>query len=253
MPVRDTIPVEQWRLACEVHHHPIAFVDINNRFVFCNQAYCMLVGWAESELRDRSWKDITKQHDVGADLDEVEAVLSGVKKQYYMEKTYVRKNGEEVHASIFVHRFPDVGPQQGFICFADRKGSPELSQMEKKYSELQTSLVLVQTQQSSFNLLSSQVSEIARQLQHNTDETKNTRELAERTILTVAGKPASGNVHVGDHSGRDKIHNQQIIFIVLGTVLCICLIAIVVILLGGNMRVEHGNSNIDVSSQKSKR
>lgn len=254
MPSRDTIPVEQWRSACEIHHHPISFVDLNNRFVFCNSAFCQLVGWSESELRDRSWKDITKSPDVGADLDEVEAILNGIKKSSYMEKTYIRKSGEEVGVSINVHRFPDVGPQQGFICFADRKGSPELQQMEKKFTELQTTLVLVQSTQSGFNNLNAQLAEIARQLTQNTQDTKSARELAEQTLLASAGK---GTVHVGhrtggDYVGRDKSNNQQTLMITLAVVMVIGIVCIVLLQLGGIMRVQSGQHQVDIQSTQEK-
>ena len=254
MPSRDTIPVEQWRMACEVHHHPIAFVDMHQRFVFCNSAYCQLVGWAESELRDRSPKDITKSSDVGADLGEVEAVINGIKKSYYLEKTYVKKSGEEVAASINIHRFPDAGNQQGFICFADRKGSPELVQMEKKFSELQTTLVLVQSTQSGFNNLTAQITEISRQLHQNTEETKSARQLAEQTLLSTAGK---SDVHVGNRAGSDyvgnnKTMNQSTVIIVLGVAMVMAFISMLLLLTGGILKFNTGNTQVEVQSTPEK-
>ncbi len=245
VPYRDNIPIEQWRFACEMNHHPIAFVDLDQRFVFCNTAYCQLVGWAESELKNRRWQDITKPSDIGGDIAEVESIFNGVKKHYYLEKVYLRKDLTEVAVQLYVYRFPDIGPQVGFICFADRKGSIELMSMEKKYSEIQQTLILIQTQQQQFSSIASQLSIVNEKIESNTEETRRSKELSEKTLLALAGK-SDVQVAGGDLVGHNKTVNQSSIIIFLLIAAITISIGALIVVAGGTLRLQQGDSKVEV-------
>ena len=98
---------EEWfRHALNVIHHPVALVDLGNRFVWVNGAFERLVGYASAELLGETWMSITIKEDVGGDLAAVESVIAGERNNYTTAKKYRHKSGEEVPIALTVWRFP---------------------------------------------------------------------------------------------------------------------------------------------------
>lgn len=131
------VPDEWWRAACEVVDHPMACVSPKNQFVWVNQAFERLTGYSRSELRQRTWIDITLQEDVGGDLASVQAVIDGHDAHYSMSKRYKHKLGKEVPIQLTVHRFPQVITTQ-LTCFIV-EAVPETATHEE-IEELRTEL-----------------------------------------------------------------------------------------------------------------
>lgn len=80
----NELVLQWWKLACEYNPDPVAFVDINDNFIFCNTAWCLLIGWSESELEEKTWFDITRLDGVGGDGSEFDKIKSGEKQEYYL-------------------------------------------------------------------------------------------------------------------------------------------------------------------------
>lgn len=85
---------------------PKACFDLNNRFIKVNKAWEAMLGYSYKELTQLTWADITKYSDIGADLDNVKAMISGEIDSYRMEKTYIHKNGSLIDVVLIVLRFP---------------------------------------------------------------------------------------------------------------------------------------------------
>lgn len=109
------IPDAWWRVTCEQIHHPIACVDLEHKFVWCNGAYERLTGYSVVELSHRRWMDITVSDDVEGDMDSVSSVMTGKIESYSISKRYRHKRGHEVPIELTVWRFPRVAGMM--TCF----------------------------------------------------------------------------------------------------------------------------------------
>ena len=108
-------PGSWWRVACESIHHPIACVDLDDRFLWVNEAYERLVGYSKTELSEMTWREITTKEDLGGDLKSVEQLRAGEIDRYTLNKRYIHKSGEEVEVTLSVWRFPRFGER--IVCF----------------------------------------------------------------------------------------------------------------------------------------
>lgn len=110
------VPRDWWVEACRRVNHPLACVGRDNRFIWINDAWSRLLGYAPSELYEKTWIDITSTEDVGGGMQAVLEVINGGRDEYYLEKSYLRKDGSELPVAITVHRFPISSPEP-LICF----------------------------------------------------------------------------------------------------------------------------------------
>jgi len=62
------LTLEQHERLWAISETPMALVDLTDRFVRCNQAFCSIVGYSESELQLRKWTDITHPDDLAGDI-----------------------------------------------------------------------------------------------------------------------------------------------------------------------------------------
>lgn len=113
------VPADWWELACQKIPHPLACVSVDGDFIWVNDAFCRLVGYSSFELTEKKWQDITKVSDIGSDELSVNKVVVGERDEYYLEKQYVRKNGDFINVGVFVHRFPNAGDLLCFIASVD--------------------------------------------------------------------------------------------------------------------------------------
>ena len=95
-------------------NHPAALVGNDHKFVWCNIAYERLVGYAEAELKNKTWMSITVDDDVGGDLTAAQSIAHENRKEYTTAKHYRHKNGSEVPIVLTVWRFPISGDLIGF-------------------------------------------------------------------------------------------------------------------------------------------
>lgn len=95
---------------------PIAFVDIDGKFISSNYKACELLGYSTEELQQLTFIDVTALGDVASDKAKAEKVKHGEIEYYRMEKTYVRKNGSTVYCALHVYRIPKDGPFNHYIA-----------------------------------------------------------------------------------------------------------------------------------------
>jgi PAS domain S-box-containing protein len=100
------IPVDFFREAWQYNDYPQAAVDLDSRFLHVNHAFERLLGYSSSELRGRTWMEVTRKEHVGGDLQSVQDVISGRIPSYEMEKDYIHKRGHYVSIVLRVARFP---------------------------------------------------------------------------------------------------------------------------------------------------
>lgn len=113
---------------------PLACVGLDDRFIWVNEAWSRLVGYSSAELKQKRWQDITKVEDVGGDQGSVKDIDAGTIEEYYLEKTYIRKNGAEIPIGLYVHRYPFQGDVECYIVAA--QSIEDSSKMEIIHAQL---------------------------------------------------------------------------------------------------------------------
>ena len=119
----------------------MAVVDLKERFMRANGAFCQMLGYSETELKTRTPLDITYLDDLALSRQLAEAMLSG--KRSSVEKRYVRKNGAVIWTtrSGCVIRDADGQPQHFLVMvedISDRKTAEEA--LREKQRELEAAL-----------------------------------------------------------------------------------------------------------------
>jgi diguanylate cyclase (GGDEF)-like protein/PAS domain S-box-containing protein len=82
--------------------HGVAIVGLDGTFLHVNQKLAAIVGYSVDELRDLTFQEITHPEDLGADLTQVEGLLSGALDTYEMEKRYYTKEGHLIWVLLAV-------------------------------------------------------------------------------------------------------------------------------------------------------
>ncbi len=80
----------------------IALVSPDGRWLKVNRSICEMLGYAEKELLATDFQSVTHPDDLDADLGLVEQTLDGTIRDYRMEKRYLHKGGDIVHALLAV-------------------------------------------------------------------------------------------------------------------------------------------------------
>ncbi len=80
----------------------IALVSPAGRWLKVNRSLCDILGYTEAELLATDFQSITHPEDLDADLGFVEETLAGTIQHYQMEKRYLHKEGQVVHALLAV-------------------------------------------------------------------------------------------------------------------------------------------------------
>lgn len=103
----DSIPNDIWEQICQVvPHTAIAVIAKDGSFLWSNNEYSKMTGYAPHELRELTWKDITVTKDVGGDQAAIDEILRGIRQSYYVTKEYCRKDGSIILVDIYVHSYP---------------------------------------------------------------------------------------------------------------------------------------------------
>jgi diguanylate cyclase (GGDEF)-like protein/PAS domain S-box-containing protein len=80
----------------------MALVSIDGRVLKANQSVCELLGYPEPELLRQTIEDLTHPDDLDADMNELRRLVAGEIERYTLPKRYVRKDGDQVWASLSV-------------------------------------------------------------------------------------------------------------------------------------------------------
>jgi PAS domain S-box-containing protein len=98
----------------------IAISNVQGRFLEVNEAYCRMLGYTEKELLDRDFASITHPDDLSLNFKLRDEVLTGRRKNFTMEKRYIKKTGEIVWTRHSVAGAHSVGGQfAAFIVVAE--------------------------------------------------------------------------------------------------------------------------------------
>ncbi len=80
----------------------VAQVAPDGRWLRVNQRLCQITGYAEEELLEKTFQDITHPDELDANLEQVRLLLAGEIETYSMEKRYLRKDGSTVWIDLSV-------------------------------------------------------------------------------------------------------------------------------------------------------
>ena len=103
---------ERFRRAFDDAPIGLALVGLDGRWLRVNHMLCEITGYAESELLESGFQEITHPDDLAEDLEQVERMLAGDLRVYQIEKRYLRPDGEPVWVllSVSLVRDPDGDP-----------------------------------------------------------------------------------------------------------------------------------------------
>ncbi len=71
----------------------MALISLEGRFMQANGALCRIVGYAQAELQQKTFQDITYPDDLDTDLALLREMMAGTRDSYQMEKRYLHKDG----------------------------------------------------------------------------------------------------------------------------------------------------------------
>jgi diguanylate cyclase (GGDEF)-like protein/PAS domain S-box-containing protein len=119
----------------------MALVLPGGRWLRVNAALCAMLGYDEEEMLQQSFQQITHPGDLAADMDMVGQLLRRERRSYHMEKRYLRKDGETVHAQLSVSLISDEnGEPRYFVSqiqdITDRKAFEEALFRERELAEV---------------------------------------------------------------------------------------------------------------------
>ncbi|WP_338376633.1 PAS domain S-box protein [uncultured Flavobacterium sp.] len=81
----------------------IANIDSSTgNFIEINQKFCELLGYSESEMKEKNFQDITHPDDLEKDLENVKNIKDGKIEQYSLEKRYFTKDGRIIWVNLTV-------------------------------------------------------------------------------------------------------------------------------------------------------
>lgn len=78
------------------------FDRTSGKFIEINEKFCKLLGYSESEMKNKDFQSITHPDDLDADLEFVNKLTSGIIEQYSLEKRYITKNGKIIWVNLTV-------------------------------------------------------------------------------------------------------------------------------------------------------
>ena len=84
---------QRWLTAFESSAIGITMADLDGHYLAANTVFQNMVGYAEAELKEFSFLDITYEEDRGAKLKLVRELVEGRRKHFQIEKRYRRKDG----------------------------------------------------------------------------------------------------------------------------------------------------------------
>lgn len=106
---QDLLHENEAKLLVTIDEAPIcvATVDLTNRFLTCNKAFCSFLGYTEDELKQKTIADITCPGDAEVGMVDLHEILEGRKKCARVQKRYVRKNGDVVWGEVNINLIRD--------------------------------------------------------------------------------------------------------------------------------------------------
>jgi PAS domain S-box-containing protein len=129
---------ERWRSVFENSAIGVALTDLNGRFLATNHVYQTIVGYTEEELRALCFLDVTHEDYREANWALITELLEGKRRQFQIEKEYLRKDGSSIWVSNNVSLVPGTERVPRFIMalsedITQRKRAEEALQRSEGY------------------------------------------------------------------------------------------------------------------------
>ncbi len=106
---------ERWRSVFENSAVGIVLADLDGRFLATNRVYQRMVGYAEDDLQKLSFLDITHEDYRQDNWRLVQDLVVGVRRQFQIEKQYLRKDGKPLWVRNQVSIVPGTARAPGFL------------------------------------------------------------------------------------------------------------------------------------------
>jgi PAS domain S-box-containing protein len=151
---------ERWRCVFENSAIGVALSDLNGRFLATNHVYQTIVGYTEEELRALNFLDLTHEDYREANWALITELLEGKRRQFQIEKRYLRKDGSSIWVSNNVSLVPGTERVPRFIMalsedITERKRAEEA--LRKSEALLHEAQRLARTGSWSWDVLSGRV------------------------------------------------------------------------------------------------
>ena len=106
---------ERFRATLDQAAVGVAHVGLDHRTLWANPGLCAMLGYTESEMRERTFLDLTHPDDLDADLGLGRRLLAGDIPSYRIEKRYYHKNGSVVWGDLAVSLVRDAAGGTRYI------------------------------------------------------------------------------------------------------------------------------------------
>lgn len=113
----------------------IVYVDQNKNIIECNNYFCSLLGYTDTELTQKKITDITHPEDYNLHLSKWQDLWEGKIKQYSLENRYVRKNSTILWASVNVSNVQEENGNSYNVAII--QDITEQKQLEERYCKAQ--------------------------------------------------------------------------------------------------------------------
>ncbi|OOG24228.1 hypothetical protein B1C78_09080 [Thioalkalivibrio denitrificans] len=114
----------------------VAVVDLDERILEVNPYLCELLGYPRARLLEKSLAEVTHADDLARDRAQVRRVLAGELPCYFMDKRYVRADGQSVWAHLTVSPVREGDGQPAFfIAFIQDITARKLAEAALRESE----------------------------------------------------------------------------------------------------------------------
>ena len=130
---------ERWRSIFENSAIGVALTDLDGRFIAANPVFQKMVGYAEEELKQLSFLDITIEENRNLSWALIRELLEGKRGQFQIEKQYRRKNGSAVWVRNSVSIVPGTERMPRFLM-ALSEDVTERRQAEEALNETRSEL-----------------------------------------------------------------------------------------------------------------
>jgi PAS domain S-box-containing protein len=80
----------------------VAITTLDKGWLEVNSTICDMLGYSKEELTGTTWAQLTHPEDLDADLEQFQRILSGEIDTYFMEKRFIRKDGDIIWTELSV-------------------------------------------------------------------------------------------------------------------------------------------------------
>ncbi len=131
----------RFRIIFEHSEFGISTTNLEGYITYANPAYCRLTGYNEQELRKMRFQQLTHPDDVSNNQVLYTSLVSGVMDHYFLEKRYIRKDGQVIWVGVSSSMLYDSNgkAQFGFAFVEDitsRKQAEKLLNIQRDLAVL---------------------------------------------------------------------------------------------------------------------